>query len=606
MKLKIIFRGMITLAFLWGLVYALVIGAILLAWEFGEFELVSQTFTIVLFPILIALGIILLQFLISPWLLDLNFRWLYKMTWIDPMQLPPHLAQLIADQSQLQNLSIKKIGMIHDQMPTALTYGRFKKNARIVISDGLLNLLSPEEQKGVVAHELGHIAHRDFAFMTVAAAVPMILYTFYIFSRGFLRVGFRSSGGDNKAAGYIAIAAVATMIVSYFFYMVSQFLVLFLSRVREYYADRFSGQETKNPKGLSTALVKIAYGMVQTQAAYATTMNNKEVDRRTRTRAYSRSSFTNTTRSLNIFDIKAAQGLVMAAQANAKVGEVQPEMVVKAAAWDLESPWAGFLEIQSTHPLAAKRLLALDDLAVEMNIPRAFPQLGEDQIKETLWDEFLVDIFLSYVAPILAFVLPGTGVLFYLLDLYDIWSIGIAMNWIWIGVGAGLAVAGFLWMWRIRIRFPKLYEDLPLVPIMHAVTDVSDDGYAEASPFRGKPIRLKGTIIGRGTPGYYFSEDVVLQDPSGIITLDYDPLFGFMRWITALFRVEKIIGSQVEIVGWYRRTPRPIVMIKRMYTLDGQTSFSSNKNLAGWILVVLLFLGATISILAGFPNILPF
>lgn len=595
---------MLTLAFLWGLVYAVVVGAVLLAYYYGGFVLASNTFTIVLFPILIAIGIVLLQFLISPWLLDLNFRWLYKLTWIDPMQLPPHLAQLIADQSQLQNLSIKKIGMIHDQMPTALTYGRFKKNARIVISDGLLNLLTPEEQKGVVAHELGHIAHRDFIFMTVAAAVPMILYTFYIFSRGFLRVGFRSSGGDNKAAGYIAIAAVVTMIVSYLFYIVSQFLVLFLSRVREYYADRFSGQETNNPKGLSTALVKIAYGMVQTQAAYATTMNDKGVDRRTRTRAYSRSNFTNTTRSLNIFDIKAAQGLVMSAQANAKVGEVNPEMVVRAAAWDLESPWAGFLELQSTHPLAAKRLLALDDLAEEMNIPRAFPKLGEDQIKETLWDEFLIDIFLSYIAPILAFALPGVGVFLYLFDYYGIWT--VTMNWVWIGVGAGLALAGLLWIWRVRIRYPKLYEDLPLVPIMHAVTDVSDDGYAEASPFRGKPIRLKGTIIGRGTPGYYFSEDVVLQDPTGIITLDYDPLFGFMRFITALFRVEKVIGSQVEIIGWYRRTPRPIVMIKRMYTLDGQTSFSSNKNVAGWILVVLLFLGATISIMAGFPNFLPF
>ncbi len=603
MKSKILFRGMLTLAFLWGLVYAVVIGAVLVANYYGFVLADSYSFTIILFPILIAIGIILLQFLISPWLLDLNFRWLYKMTWIDPMQLPPHLAQLIADQSQLQNISVKKIGMIHDQMPTALTYGRFKKNARIVISDGLLNLLTPEEQKGVVAHELGHIAHRDFLFMTIAAAVPMILYTFYIFSRGFLRVGFISGGDDNKAAAAIATAAVVTMIVSYIFYIISQFIVLFLSRVREYYADRFSGQETNNPKGLSTALVKIAYGMVQTQAAYATTMSDKGVDRRTRTRAYSRSNFTNTTRSLNIFDIKAAKGLIMSAYAQAKVGEVKPEMVVKAAAWDLESPWAGFLELQSTHPLAAKRLLALDDLSEEMQMPRTFPDLGTDQIKETLWDEFLIDLFLSYVTPLLLFLVPGAGAFFYFFDLYGIWSVD--MNMVWIGVGVGLALVGFLWIWRVRVRYPKLHEDLPLVPIMHSVTDVSDDGYAEASPFRGKPIHLQGTIIGRGTPGYYFSEDVVLQDPTGIITLDYNPLFGFMRWITAIFRVEKVIGSQVTIIGWYRRTPRPIVMIKKMYTRDGQTTFSSNKDIAGWVLVAILFIGAIVSIIAGFPNIIP-
>ena len=70
-------------------------------------------------------------------------------------------------------------------------------------------------------------------------------------------------------------------------------------------------------------------------------------------------------------------------------------------------------------------------------------------------------------------------------------------------------------------------------------------------------------------------------------------------------RVERVIGSQVEIIGWYRRTPRPIVMIKKMHTLDGQTTFSSNRDIAGWILVALLFIGALVSIFAGFPNILP-
>ncbi|MEE9409646.1 MAG: M48 family metalloprotease, partial [Candidatus Heimdallarchaeota archaeon] len=179
------FRGMLTLAFLWGMVYGVVIAVIAIVYwatDGGLPEILGSSM-FVLFPILITVGIVILQFLISPWLLDLNFRWLHRMSWIDPMQLPPHLAQFIADQSQLHDISIKKIGMIHDQMPTALTYGRFKKNARLVLSDGILNLLTPEEQIAVVGHELGHIAHRDFLFMTIASAVPMIMYTFYIFSR---------------------------------------------------------------------------------------------------------------------------------------------------------------------------------------------------------------------------------------------------------------------------------------------------------------------------------------------------------------------------------------------------------------------------------------
>jgi len=75
---------MLTLAFLWGLVYAVVIGAMLIAVYVGGATLVSETFSIIVFPILIAVGMVTLQFLISPWLLDLNFRWLHKMSWIDP------------------------------------------------------------------------------------------------------------------------------------------------------------------------------------------------------------------------------------------------------------------------------------------------------------------------------------------------------------------------------------------------------------------------------------------------------------------------------------------------------------------------------------------
>ncbi|MBY9000184.1 MAG: M48 family metalloprotease [Candidatus Heimdallarchaeota archaeon] len=593
MKLRLVFRGTLTLIFLWGLLYAVVMGAVALAYVYGGFTEALGMSALILFPVLVALGILLLQFIISPWLLDLSFRWLHRMTWIEVHQLPPHLAQYISDQSQLHNISIKKVGMIHDNMPTALTYGRFKKNARIVLSDGILNLLTEEEQKAVVGHEIGHIVHMDFLFMTIASAVPMILYTFYIFSRGVLRVGAFSSGGDNKAGAYIAIAAVVMLIVSYVFYLISHFLVLFLSRVREYYADRFSGEQTRNPKALSTALVKIAYGMVSAQAQYSETMNDKTVDRRERVRTYRRSaSYSHSTRSLNIFDIKAAKGLVMTAYAQSTGGELDPNMIVQAAAWDLESPWGGFLELQSTHPLTAKRLLALDDFSEEIGMKRAYPALGTDQIRESLWDEFLVDIFLLYIVPILTLVLPGLGAVSYFINNNT--------QWMWIGIGSGLGLAALLWIWRVKVRYPKLPEEIPLITAMTAVTDVSDEGYAEASPFRGKPIRLQGTIIGRGTPGYYLSEDVVLQDPSGIITLDYNPLFGFMRLFSALFRVDRLIGNQVTVIGWYRRTPRPIVMIKRMESTTDQV-FRSNKDIAGWIFVGLLFLGALICIFMGLP-----
>ncbi|UJG43545.1 MAG: M48 family metalloprotease [Candidatus Heimdallarchaeum endolithica] len=590
MKLRLMFRGILTLTFMWGLVFALVLAVeaiVFLATDGSVTAAVIFTYL----PVVITLGILFLQFLLSPFFMDLNLRWLYKMTWIHPEQLPPHLAKFIAEQEAKHGISIKKVGMIHDQNPQAFTYGHFKKNARVVLSDGILNLLTPEEQVAVVGHELGHIAHMDFLFMTIAAAVPVILYTFYAFSRGVLRTmryTSKSGGKDSgKAAAAIGLTAFVFMVISYLFYIISQFLVLFLSRVREYYADSFSAENTGNPKGLSTALVKIAYGMVQSQAAYATQMHDKSASTKGRVKASQRYGFTNAIRSMNIFDVKAAQGLVMSAYAQSATAEIEPEMVVRAAAWDLESPWATYLELQSTHPLAAKRLLALDDIAEEMGLKRAYPTLGEDKIHETLWDEFLVDLFVYYALPSLMLILPALGSLVILAGINPL-----------IGVGGGLALAALLWIWRIKIRYPKISPDLPIINIIDAVTDVSDDRYAEASPVRGKPIKLEGLIIGRGQAGYYFSEDMVLQDSTGIITLDYNPVFNFMRWITALFRVEKLIGNRVIVFGWYRRSPKPYVMIKKMIKPDGK-KIGSNWDIANWLLVFVLLIVAFVLVVLG-------
>ena len=96
----------------------------------------------------------------------------------------------------------------------------------------------------MVAHELGHIVHWDFVVMTVAATIPLVLY--YIF-----RFGIYARGRRGKEGGAIVLVALAAFVA----YIISQYIVMFLSRVREYYADQYSGQITRNPNALATALV---------------------------------------------------------------------------------------------------------------------------------------------------------------------------------------------------------------------------------------------------------------------------------------------------------------------------------------------------------------
>ncbi|MCH7555253.1 MAG: M48 family metalloprotease, partial [Proteobacteria bacterium] len=142
--------------------------------------------------------------------------------------------------------------MIDDGAPQAFTYGHTPNNARIVLSRGIFELLEPEEAEAVVAHEIGHAVHWDMFLMTVAQLVPLIFYYLY---RTLIRM--RSSGGKDNSAG----ARIAIAIGAYVLYMVSEYVVLWFSRTREYHADRFAGTATGNPSLLASALVKIAYGL---------------------------------------------------------------------------------------------------------------------------------------------------------------------------------------------------------------------------------------------------------------------------------------------------------------------------------------------------------
>ena len=142
-----------------------------------------------------------------------------------------------------------KFAVIDDGAPNAFTYGRTKKDARIVVTRGIFELLNEDEVKAVVAHEMGHIVHLDMLVMTAVQIVPLVLYAIY---EAFARNN-RGDRDNNKAAiiGYIA----------YLLYIVSQYIILWLSRTREYYADEFSVTETENPNSLAEALVKVGFGL---------------------------------------------------------------------------------------------------------------------------------------------------------------------------------------------------------------------------------------------------------------------------------------------------------------------------------------------------------
>jgi hypothetical protein len=94
-------------------------------------------------------------------------------------------------------------------------------------------------------------------------------------------------------------------------------------------------------------------------------------------------------------------------------------------------------------------------------------------------------------------------------------------------------------------------------------------GEVAVSGVRAVPCQVRGTLIGRGIPGYLLSADLVLQDETGFITLQYRQPLGLLNWLFALFRADELIGRTVTAVGWYRRAPAPFVELLKVRLDDG-------------------------------------
>ncbi|UCE13247.1 MAG: M48 family metalloprotease [Candidatus Heimdallarchaeota archaeon] len=567
-------RSFAILTFLWGIVF--VIGMVLaylisISGAFAGYE-----YLIIVFPVIIAFIILGIQFLISPWIMDLCISWVYDATKYPVEELPANIRDFLYQQMELHNFSLKWVAIIHDNNPNAFTYGHTKKRARMAITEGILNYLDEDEQLAVVAHECGHIVHRDFIFMTIAAAIPLICYVFYQGLWTFARV---STTSDDDAAK-VGLAAGVVAIGAWIAYYISHFFVLLLSRIREYYADGFSAEATGDPGALSRSLVKIAYGMIKADAEVSAKVSDKGATATERKQAARQGAFMTGMSSLGIFDVTGAKNLAMSAYGRGM--ELNDEAVAQAAQWDLSNPWGGFLELFSTHPLPAKRILSLNKMQEEQGFEPEFPGMGKVKLPESLWDEFLVDLFLAYVAPLLFFILPLIG---YLL----VWFVGNGTYDPLIGAGVGLLLFALIWKWRRNEKYPKIRDSDPTVTVVHCLTDMTKNSYYEVSPLRGKKAVFEGRVVGRGVPGYFLSEDLVIQDETGILTLDYSPLLSCMSCFFALFQVPGLQGRMVKAYGWYHRTPSPVLSIWKIVTEDGQV-FKNRWSGANWLFMWIVIL----------------
>jgi heat shock protein HtpX len=197
---------------------------------------------------------ILFQYLVGPAIVAATARLHY----LKPGE-NPWLEGTVKELAEKSGVPMPKVATVPNNTPNAFVFGRSAGSATLAVHDGLLRSLNEDEVRGVIAHELGHVKHRDFIVMTVLSALPLIAYLIAQFA---FRAGMVSSysRGRNKE-GNAGAALLAVGAISFLIYIVTFLAVMRLSRLREHYADAYSAYLTGSPRSLESGLAKITYGL---------------------------------------------------------------------------------------------------------------------------------------------------------------------------------------------------------------------------------------------------------------------------------------------------------------------------------------------------------
>jgi heat shock protein HtpX len=160
----------------------------------------------------------------------------------------PRLYQIVRELTTRAGLPMPRLYMIPQDQPNAFATGRSPKHSAVAVTQGITKLLSEDELRGVLAHELAHIRHRDILIQSVAAAIgSAITYIAYM---------LMWFGGDDESPLSI-VSSLALVILAP---IAASIIQLSISRQREYAADAGGAEICGNPESLASALLRLEQG----------------------------------------------------------------------------------------------------------------------------------------------------------------------------------------------------------------------------------------------------------------------------------------------------------------------------------------------------------
>ena len=199
--------------------------------------------------VIIAFGLALVMNVGSYWYSDKIVLSMYHARELAPEE-APYLHRIVEELARNAGIPKPRVCVVPEEAPNAFATGRDPQHAVVAVTEGIMRLLSPEELRGVVAHEVGHIVNRDILIQTVAGVLGSAIVTLAnIFQFTAIFGGNRDGEGGGNPIGALVLALLAPIAAG--------LIQMAISRSREYLADDTGAELCGQPLALAGALAKL-------------------------------------------------------------------------------------------------------------------------------------------------------------------------------------------------------------------------------------------------------------------------------------------------------------------------------------------------------------
>ncbi|MFZ2410750.1 MAG: zinc metalloprotease HtpX, partial [Candidatus Methanoperedens sp.] len=181
------------------------------------------------------------QYMIGPKMVE----WSMGVRYVSEQEYPA-LHRMVGELARDARIPKPRIGIARIPIPNAFAFGRWASDGRVCVTEGIMNLLNEKELRAVLGHEMSHLKHKDVAVITMISVIPMICW-YLAWNQLF--------SGDRDRGNNVLIGIVAFAV-----YLITNLMVLYVSRIREYYADEGAVKLGNSPHYLASALYKLVYG----------------------------------------------------------------------------------------------------------------------------------------------------------------------------------------------------------------------------------------------------------------------------------------------------------------------------------------------------------